>query len=654
MIIHSIHVKKFRSIYDQVLYCDPLTALVGRNGSGKSSVLSAIEHFYATAVYVVAADFYDEDTSQDVEIILTFSGLTTAERERFSKYVSGDRLTVAKIFSMGSSGKVIAAYHGEILQHPGFADVRNAGGKGPILAKYRELHQNEQYQSLPTVTSAANALLELETWESAHPEQCVLMRDNGKFFGFAGVGQGYLGYFTKFIKVPAVRDAAADAAEGRGSCITEIMDLVVRSSLKSGDFTRLQDQTRIELERLLDPTRKGELGDLQTGLTKTLQQYVSDASVSIEWSDLEALSIPTPKAKVSLLEDGYKTTVERTGHGLQRAFILTLLQHLMAAREHQSEDPNTTAVHRIPNLVLAVEEPELYQHPSRQRHLASVLRRLAEGSISSVAHRTQVIYTTHAPLFVGLDRFDQIRILRKENHNRGRPKVTVTSMTTMEKVAQTLWDRSGRPSTPFTPESLRTRMQAIMTPWVNEGFFADIAVLVEGEADRAAILAIAESMEHELPSMGVAVIPCGGKTNLDRPAIVFGELGIRTYVIWDNDENTSPRSRHDATTNRRLLRIVGAPEEDWPTGVEDTYACLHVDLPSTLRDELPPKVFDELLTNVASEYGVKRKDADKNPTVLHALIREATRSGHPIPTLEAIAERIVTAAVNLAPRRVNG
>ena len=55
--------------------------------------------------------------------------------------------------------------------------------------------------------------------------------------------------------------------------------------------------------------------------------------------------------------------------------------------------PHTTEVHRIPNLVLAVEEPELYQHPSRQRHLASVLRRLAEGSISSVAHRTQVVYT---------------------------------------------------------------------------------------------------------------------------------------------------------------------------------------------------------------------------------------------------------------------
>ena len=53
----------------------------------------------------------------------------------------------------------------------------------------------------------------------------------------------------------------------------------------------------------------------------------------------------------------------------------------------------------------AIEEPELYQHPSRQRHLASVLLNLAKGAIPGVAENTQVIYATHSPLFVGLDRF---------------------------------------------------------------------------------------------------------------------------------------------------------------------------------------------------------------------------------------------------------
>ena len=40
MLIQNVHVKNFRSILDESLPCDSLTALVGRNGSGKSSFLA--------------------------------------------------------------------------------------------------------------------------------------------------------------------------------------------------------------------------------------------------------------------------------------------------------------------------------------------------------------------------------------------------------------------------------------------------------------------------------------------------------------------------------------------------------------------------------------------------------------------------------------
>ena len=645
MIVQSIRVKRFRSIYDQTLHFDSLTALVGRNGSGKSSFLRAVEHFYARAVNVVSEDFYDEDTSQDIDIVVTFTDLTDIENQHFNKYVVDGTLTVSKVFSMASTGKVEASYHGERLQHPGYKAVRGEPKKADQIHAYRLLREQEPYTALPQIRSADDALLELEKWESEHPDQCKLMRDDGKFFGFTGVGQGYLGRYTKFIKVPAVRDAAEEAADGKGSCIAEIMDLVVRSSLDNEAFIRLQDDTHAELLRILDPARQGRLGDLQSDLTRTLQHYVSDASVSVEWSDLMELKIPPPKATVSLIEDGYRTTVERTGHGLQRAFILTMLQHLASAREHHNENYDETVVRRMPSLLLAIEEPELYQHPSRQRHFSSVLRRLADGSVAGVSNNTQVVYTTHAPLFVSLDRFDQIRILRKDIRDLGSPKITVVSMTSLQKVAQILWHLSGDVGTPYTSESLLTRMQAIMTPWMNEGFFADVVVLVEGETDRAAILAIAETMGYELPELGVAVIPCGGKASLDRPAIVFGELGIRTYLIWDNDEKIRSSKRKEvADKNRLLLRIVGAAEEDWPSQVEDSHACLRGDLQDTIKDDLSQSVFEKLLTDVVNEYGVKRKNADKNPTIINALIHTAKSSGYSFPSLESIVQRIARAA----------
>ena len=90
-----------------------------------------------------------------------------------------------------------------------------------------------------------------------------------------------------------------------------------------------------------------------------------------------------------------------------------------------------------------------------------------------------------------------------------------------------------------------------MTPWMSEGFFADVAVLVEGEDDRAAILGAAKAKGTELESNGFSIIPCGGKTSIDRPATIFRQLGIPVYLIWDADKEANDAKPED---NHRLLR----------------------------------------------------------------------------------------------------
>ncbi len=46
MIIESLRIKNFRCIHDETLPCERLTVLVGRNGSGKSAFLHALNTFY--------------------------------------------------------------------------------------------------------------------------------------------------------------------------------------------------------------------------------------------------------------------------------------------------------------------------------------------------------------------------------------------------------------------------------------------------------------------------------------------------------------------------------------------------------------------------------------------------------------------------------
>ena len=366
-------------------------------------------------------------------------------------------------------------YHGSRLQHGPFASIRNARTLRDRIAEYRKLRELPEYKTLPVVQSAANADAAIAEWESGHPEELIRLRDEGQFFGFAGVAQGYLGRHTRFIRIPAVRDASEDAAEGRGSCITEIMDLVVRSVLEvRDDVTEFKKTTQDAYKVILDPANLTELGTLAKQLTRTLTQYVPDAEVRLDWSALPELTVPMPQAAVRLREDSYESAVERTGHGLQRALILTMLQHLLAAREREGageggdgSDGMSAADWggRLPNLVLAIEEPELYQHPSRQRHMATVLLKLAEGEVPGVAERTQVIYTTHAPLFVGLDRFDQVRVLRKTSGQPGCPKVTEVSESNLEKVAEELWRLGGQQGDEFTADSLRARMLGMTTPF---------------------------------------------------------------------------------------------------------------------------------------------------------------------------------------------
>src|ERR1700722_16105233 len=157
-------------------------------------------------------------------------------------------------------------------------------------------------------------------------------------------------------------------------------------------------------------------------------------------------------------------------------------------------------------------------------------------------------------MFVGLDRFDQARLFRKTIIEEGKPKCTMLSEATMDQIAEVLWKVCGSPGEKYTKDSLLPRLQPIMTPWMNEGFFADVVVLVEGEDDLAAILGVARARDVSLDALGISVIPCMGKTNLDRPTLIFRALGIPVYLVWDSDKGDKDDS---SKTNRLLLRLVG-------------------------------------------------------------------------------------------------
>lgn len=641
MRITRLHVKNFRSILDEAIPCEALTALVGKNGSGKSSFLAALELFYGPAAPVTEEDFHGRDTSKPIEITVTFAQLSEEAAKQFGDYVRDDQLEVTKVLPIDGR----EAYHGVRLQHPDFQEVRQAGGRREVNSAYREFRKRAEWSELPPASSADAVESALATWESNNPDKCVPSRDNGQFFSFAKGGSGgSLAPYTGYLRIPAVRDAREDAVEGRNSAITQLMDVVVRGVLATREeVAEFRVRTQAEYEQVLYPALMPELEGLQHTLSETLADYAPTSEMVLSWSAPAQVDIPMPRAEVRLAEDGYESSIQRTGHGLQRAFIFTMLQHLAAA-EGDAEVGEAEGESRSdrPTLVLGIDEPELYQHPSRQRHLATILRRLATGDTQGVTPNTQVLYTTHSPLFVSLDWFDQIRVLRKVSAGRSGPKATRALAADMDRSAEELWEATGKKGEKFTSDTLRPRLASVMTPWMNEGFFAEVVVLVEGEDDRAALLGAAQAVGTDLDGLGIAVIPCSGKTNIDRPLVIFRQLGIPVYVVWDGDEGKDKNKRKkesSAQTNRHLCRLLGREEEDWPHFFEEDGACFGVDLETTLMAEIGEE-FDRYRAEAQAELGLDTQSL-KNPKLIERILERAASDGRSSSSVAAIVQAAI-------------
>lgn len=647
MILKQIHVKNFRAARDVQVDLGQQTVILGSNGTGKSTILRAIEKFYAPRAAIELDDFFCRKADDPIEIALTFTGFNDGEKDRFASRISNDEMTVTRIFEP-DGGRNTGKYFGAAMRHPAFQEIRSISGANPKRAAYNELRKNSDYQSLETVSRADDIEGNLQAWEAEHQGSCELLPDDGQFFGFTNVGRGALQQSTSFVFIPAVRDATADATDARGAAISTLVELIVRSRLeRREDVVEFQNRVQAEYEKLLSTDSLPELSGLSNDLTETLQTYYPEVLVALKWQEAQEFSLPLPSADVLLEDDGFEGPVDRKGHGLQRALIFTLLQHLARATAADAQEgtngddedsaeieseivdvepvideasdqddptPSSTEPFMLPGLILAIEEPELYQHPTKQRHLANVLNRLSAGSLPGVAAQTQIVFATHSSLLVSIDRFDELRLARRHIGHEGKKECKITK-SSLDEVATRLETARGAPAGSYTGDVLRPRLHIIGSE-IAEGFFADLALLVEGASDRAAIIAAAAQESVDLEEKGIAVLQVEGKPNLDRPAAIFSELQIPVYVVFDCDQKPDGTIEGDhLRSNSALQRLLGVePPYDARTHVGDDFACFESKLEDTLSTEIGDAALNANIDLVREKYDLQtRKDVLKAP-----------------------------------------
>ena len=647
MRIKSMRVENFRSVRSATLKLNGLTALVGTNGAGKSTFLHALLVFQGRQKPDVE-DFYNRDTASDIEITVTFTGLSGEAEKMFAKYLRNGELEAVRVCKH-NNGAVVSSLHGRALRNPAFDAVRKAPLARDALAEYGKLRGGPEYSTLPKCMTRKAAEEALDRWENDNPDKCERSIDDGRFFGFEEVAKGYLGRFVRILYVPAVRDASGDGTEGgRGSVLHELLDLTVKRTLAESDrYKELQEDANAVYERARNVKDLPEVRLLERDINGTLGMFAKGARAALEWS-LQAPSVGLPTATVRLEEDGYSTTIGRTGHGLQRAFIIAMLSRLHGARAAKAAKPAGEGNNNDgggggggggPSIMLAIEEPELYQHPTRARHIAGLLSSISKGGFEGVASSVQVIYATHSPYFVGADRIGQIRLLRKADEENGMPKATDVQSTSMDEIQKRLTDAgAAKHADPDKPEHDFDR---VLTPLMSEGFFARIVVLVEGDSDRIAITRAAELLDTPLDGQGVVVIPCGSKSALPGPLVMFRELGVRTYVVWDGDSDKLSEKKR----NKRLLSLLGVAKDKidgggWLGDTNASYTCHKTTLEGVLRSDMGEERYDKLVEKYKKTYHLK-DSGNKKPLVVHLLMREMERQKIRPAGLKLIVEAIL-------------
>jgi predicted ATPase len=178
--------------------------------------------------------------------------------------------------------------------------------------------------------------------------------------------------------------------------------------------------------------------------------------------------------------------------------------------------------------VLLVEEPELYLSPHMQRHLFRVMRSLAQRG-------NQVLYSTHAPVFLSVDRIEDLALVRHTRH---------AGTTLMQ------------------PEPLEEaeafRVLSEFDSDRAELFLARAVLLVEGRTEKLAFPLVFDALGVEPDKEGILVLETGGKGNIPLFARICNACAIPYVVVHDRDAARGKQPiDSERVVNRQILDAAG-------------------------------------------------------------------------------------------------
>jgi len=312
--------------------------------------------------------------------------------------------------------------------------------------------------------------------------------------------------------------------------------------------------------------------------------------------------------------------------------MLALLQELNELKDESA-----------PTLVMAIEEPEIYQHPPQARYLAETLHELSEKN-------SQILVCSHSPLYIPGDDFEKVRIVRE----KGNPSNSFVSQLTYSELS----DKLHKAGDNLVKESgTMAKLYSLLNPIINEMFFCNILILVEGIEDVAYIttyLMLTKNME-QFRKYGCHIVPVGGKSNIIKPLAMANLLRIPVFVVFDadTDETKSDNIVKHKKDNKILLHLSGCEsEQEWPNQTlwKDNLVMWKTEIGKTVEDEIGSEWHNyqnKACVRYDNPGGLK-----KNPLAIACVLEQAWSDNNKSVSLEKLIKSINSFAEEIKKAKI--
>lgn len=398
MKIRKLKIKNFRGYYGEtVINFDNLTAFVGENDMGKSSILEALDIFFNDGKGIIKIDKEDVNVvsraNEDNEISITicFSEVpnriiidATNETTLEDEYLlnSDGYLEVIKKYPNGGSPKIFIR-----ALHPTNAECADL-----LLKKDSELRRIIESKKISCKDKLRNAAMRTAIWQhfGRDLQLSTINIDVNK-----GDVKSIWGKLERYFPLYSLFQSDRKNSDG-DSEVQDPLKEAVKEILKDERLKNVLDEvaSTVELKlREVSARTLEKLKEMSPDIADALNPVIPPPQ-SLKWADVFK--------NVSITSDE-NIPINKRGSGSKRLILLNFFRAEVERRQEEMD---------APSVIYAIEEPETSQHAENQKKLIHALLALA-----TVAN-TQVIITTHSATIVKELGFDNIRIIRMEQDQK--------------------------------------------------------------------------------------------------------------------------------------------------------------------------------------------------------------------------------------------